>query len=123
MSKFFFIISLLSIFISISIFTPSCTSDKLDPVEQAGFCDTLNVTYDFQIKEIMATNCAYVGCHVSGFSDGDFSTYDGMLSRLNSGEIERRAVTLLDMPPPTSGELSPEDLDILNCWISKGYPE
>lgn len=123
MTKHFFIVALLSTFFYISIFAPSCTSGKLDPVEPNETCDTLEVSYNLQVQEIITTNCAYVGCHISGFPSGDFSTYDNMLTYLNSGEIEKRTITQLDMPPPASGELTAEDLEVLTCWLSKGFPE
>lgn len=106
----------------ISMFSTACSFDKVEPVEQADFCDTLTVSYNLQIKDIVTTNCAYVGCHIGGFPSGDFTTYEGMLSRLENGEIERRTVNLLDMPP-LPDTLSANDLEIFSCWISKGYPE
>lgn len=111
----------------------SCTYDNLDepivvPVE---FCDTIPATYDLNIRTIVETNCAYTGCHLSGYAPGDYSTFMGMLSRLEDGNIEDRVITQKDdanvgMPPNyASGpqDMTPEELDIFMCWLEAGYPE
>ena len=111
----------------------SCTYDNLDepvviPVE---FCDTIPATYDLNINTIVQTNCAYTGCHFNGYAPGDFSTFAGMLSRLENGEIEDRVISQKDdpsigMPPDyASGpkDLTPEELDIFTCWLEAEYPE
>jgi len=110
------------ILIIVSLFQTACTSDKL-PEPMPEVCDGL--TYDNGIKTIVDTYCAYSGCHVSGFIDGDFSTYEGMRSRLENGRIERRVIIDRDMPEPGSNpdELTPEDFDDFKCWIDNGFPE
>ena len=123
MKKTIFLITVSFILSYFIIIVPSCTFDAIAPPEVEEFCDTLNVTYTNQIKAIVDTKCAFTNCHVSGFSSGDFSTYNNMLSRLESGLIERRAIQLKNMPPSDFPQLSTEELDVLSCWLSKGFPE
>lgn len=113
-------LSLFAIFIFV---TPSCTFDTLEPPVVQEFCDTLNVSYTNQMKTIIDTKCATPGCHIAGFSSGNFSTYDAMISRLESGLIGKRTVELKNMPPQGSPTLTEEELDIFNCWLSKDFPE
>lgn len=103
----------------------ACDTDKLPPVSAID-CSSVNYTYDMEAKAIIDATCAYSGCHVSGFSDGDFSNYNGMLSRLENESIAERVLNDRDMPPnyadgPTS--LTEEQFEIINCWIQNGYPE
>ena len=104
----------------------ACVTDKLPPVDDTLLCDTVNVTYAVEMKPIIDTYCGYSGCHVSGSGIGNFTSYAGILSYLESGQIEDRALEQQDMPPAFSegpDELTPEDFDTFKCWIENGFPE
>ncbi len=106
--------------------TPSCNFDQLEPRTTPEICDTLITSYITNIQAVVETNCAYIGCHIAGFTSGDFSTYDGMLPFLENGKFALRSLELQDMPPSNSTgptELSPEDFDLLTCWIANDFPE
>ncbi len=99
----------------------ACNKDKLPP-PQPSDCAPIPV-YEGQIKEIIDFNCSFAGCH-DGSSDapGDFTTYGGMLSRLNNGDIRERSIVIQDMPElPFS--MSQEHFDSLKCWIDNGFPK
>ena len=104
----------------------SCTKDKLPPVEEPEFCDTLIVSYQLNIKPIIDTYCAYSGCH-DGSSPGIYLSYAQILPALESGKISQRTLNTRDMPPSYAAagltELPEEEYNMLNCWISEGYPE
>jgi len=109
----------------------SCTYDNLPEPIPPEFCDTIPATYDLNVKAIVETNCAYDGCH-NWAAIGDFNTYEGMRSRLESGEITDRVISQKDdpnvgMPPDYATEgpqnLTPEELDIFMCWLEAEYPE
>lgn len=102
-----------------------CTSDQLPP-PSLEFCDSLNtppILYDGNIDAIVNTYCAVTGCHLSGFPDGDFQSYAGMLSRLDNGKINTRVFAQGDMPPAGSPKMTQEEMDQFQCWISNNYPE
>ena len=81
---------LLTLLLLLGILPTSCTFDELEPVEVSDVCDTLDTSYDTNIQAIVNSNCAYSGCHVSGFCCGDFTSYQGMLNFLEAGSIESR---------------------------------
>lgn len=119
----------LSSFLLIGVFTfsiPACTSDQLDPIAAPEICDTLVPTYDQQMIFLVETTCAYEGCHSSGFSSGDYSSYADMLPNLDDGKIFDRVVASRDMPPSYADgpkTLTEEEIELFNCWIENGYPE
>ncbi len=113
--------------------TSQSCSKKLPADTLPAACDTLTISYNSGIADIINRSCAYSGCHINGDVPGDFSTYQGMKSRLENGAIFDRVITQKDnserrMPPtyapagyPT--ELTPGELDMIHCWIADNYPE
>ena len=112
----------------------SCTSDKLPEPEPPEFCDTLQVSYNLQVKEIIDTNCATPGCHRAGsIAPGNYTDFSGLSPFLTENEFEKFVVDLrndpdLGMPPnwdtnPGPKDLTQEEFDIISCWIEAGYPE
>jgi len=112
----------------ISLFlVPSCTFDELPEPEPPSECEVLMPTYENEIKPIIDTYCAYPGCHVSGFPNGNYETYESMLFSLENGQIRERAIIQMDMPdftaPADLQELPAEDLKLLECWLANGFPK
>ena len=101
----------------------SCNYDSVDVDETECI---IEVTYSGVVKDIINQNCAYSPCHNgSGDGPGDFRTYDGLETYLESGLFKERAVDIRDMPPnnaPGPKQLSPTEIDILKCWIKDDYP-
>jgi len=121
-------INLLSLFILGSLFLiqvtqTSCTNDKLpDPATIADpFCDSLQVTYDLQIKPIIDASCAFTGCHVQGFPWGNYSSFDGLVPYLNDSKFKKEVINSMNMPQGFS--LSATDFELVECWVNKNYPE
>jgi hypothetical protein len=106
-----------------SIIVISCSEDKLDPNTDA--C-TEEISYSQEIRSIINTTCAYVGCHDGSGAPGDYTTYLAMQPVLSDSDFMRRVIESQDMPPsysigPTS--LSQEDLILMRCWILGGFQE
>ena len=92
-------------------------------------------TYETDIKPIVDASCAYSGCH-SGADAGmfvsatskDYTNYEGLIANLESGSFAIRVLDSMDMPsafapagyPKT---LTQTELDLIDCWISEGYPK
>lgn len=114
------------ILLALATLPSSCTTDKLDPIPEPEFCDTLVTSYQLNIQAIVETYCAYSGCH-DGSSPGVYLSYEGMLPSLDNGKIMNRAINSRDMPPSYANEglteLPDATYDMLNCWIEEGYPE
>ena len=126
--KRLFVTSSVLLFI-ISLFVSSCSQDSLpapEPPIEPEFCDTLQATYDADVKLIIDNSCAYSGCHASSAVIGDFTTYANLKEDLDNGKFTNRALELKDMPPTYATgpkELSAEELEILQCWMDDAYPE
>ncbi len=119
-------------FLSIMVLSQSCTSDTLPEPAPAEDCDQVEVSYDLNIKALIDRSCSYSGCHLD-VAPGRFNTYQGLLGDLQNGKFEQRVLTLradpiLGMPPNNAPEgrpkdLSQEELDLIRCWLEKGFPE
>ncbi len=101
----------------------SCSNDKLQDPDTISnpTCDSLQVTYDDQIKPIIDNSCAFVGCHGSNSVFGDMTDYSKMSFYLNDNFFKKRVIDIMDMPE--GDMLSPEEFELVECWVSKGYPE
>ena len=102
---------------SVLVLAMSCT-------KETAVCNTEKVTYNNQIKTIMA-GCTYPGCHNSGFVNGGLTSYqecinfpkkDKLLSAVN---WDGKAVIM----PPSKNKLSDCDISKMAKWIDSGYPE
>lgn len=111
---------------------PACTTDQLSEPMELAVCDTLETSYETNVKDIIDRTCAYSGCHIDA-SIGNFLNYDGMLGRLQTGAIRNRVISLRHDPtegmPPNyapvgrARELTQEELEIMQCWLDGGFPE
>ncbi len=81
-------------------------------------CNAL-LTYNTGIKTIIDGNCATSGCHVSGGTSPDLTTYS--LVKANTVRITARAVTIKDMPKPSG--MSSCNITKLDNWIKAGALE
>lgn len=93
----------------------SCT------VESIIECDGSTPTYDGEISAIINGNCLGSGCHASG-SNGVFTTYAGLQSRLTNGAFEREVLVDRTMPRG-AGTLTRDQLILIQCWKENGFPE
>jgi hypothetical protein len=75
------------------------------------------VSYSTEIESIIAANCATSGCHVSGSSVPNFSTYSGVASRAQS--IKQRTANG-SMPPSSRPDLTPQQIQLISCWVDDG---
>lgn len=109
----------------------ACTNDQLPEPMVLAVCDTLQTSYETNVKEIIDRTCAYSGCHIDA-SIGNYLTYEGMLGRLKDGVIRSRVISLRSdpvkgMPPAYSPddrakELTQQELEIIQCWLDSGFP-
>lgn len=120
--------------IGVALFESACSTDKLPEPEPPALCDTLQVAYNLQVKEIIDNNCSTPGCHRAGtVAPGNYTSFNSLQPFLTEREFKRFVVDLrndpdLGMPPNWDTNLGPKDLtqeefDILVCWIENGYPE
>ena len=91
---------------------------NLSSFHKASSCDGVTPTYTEGVSTILNKNCALSGCHVSGFVNGDFSTYSGAQSKKDDikNMVEKKLM------PPTGG-LSDSDIQTISCWVENDCPE
>ncbi len=114
-------------------FFTRCTADELAPAVD---CAPGSATYDTNIRPIIDSSCSYAGCH-DGNSPGvpgNFTTYGGMRPFLDNGAVRSRVVDLrndpvVGMPPSAAAypqsqkeDLTPEEFELMSCWLNNGYP-
>ncbi|MFN0034664.1 MAG: c-type cytochrome [Saprospiraceae bacterium] len=99
-----------------------CKGDD-DPTGPACNIPNADLSYTLNIKAIIDQQC--ISCHVAGSGVpgvvGDYSTYEGIKSRLDNGKVLDRVVVKKDMPQ--GGGMSQAQRDSINCWIAAGYPK
>ena len=113
----------LFLIIASCIVISSCSDDKL--MDDGEVC-VEEITFRDDIRNILATSCAYSGCHDGSSAPGNYNNYDDMRPFLNDNKFKRRVMERRDMPPsyatgPTS--LSESELQLISCWIEGGYLE
>lgn len=114
--------SVLLVFLGIT----ACTKDNISPTTPTNVdCSSLMASYANDIQPIMNSSCAISGCHVAGFSSGDFTNYSGLKAKVDDGTVKNRTIVQMNMPPAnsTGPTLTTAQLDLLNCWIEAGAPE
>lgn len=84
-------------------------------------CDGSNLTYNSGVSSIINSNCTTSGCHGSGSSNGNYTTYSGLKSIINNGQFNKSVLVNQNMPKGSS--LSESELNKLKCWVDNGYPE
>ncbi len=100
----------------------SCEDNTDAPEPTPAFnCATTELTYEADIRAIVQSNCATPGCHVSGFANGDFTSFDEVQLAVNDGSFRSSVLVSRVMPP--SGPLSQNDRDLIDCWLEAGAPE
>jgi len=111
-----------------------CTADELPQPEG---CAPGLATYDTNMKEIIDESCAYSGCHdgESPGVPGNYTSYEGIRPFLEDGSVRTRVIDLrndpvLGMPPSASvypqsrmENLSEEEFELMQCWLSSGFPK
>jgi hypothetical protein len=93
--------------------TPAATVPTPTPTPS-----TTTVSYATSIAPIMTASCNQPGCHASGSSYGDFTSYAGLKTKATSGSLNNRVVVLKDMPQGTT--LATADITKIDTWIKEG---
>ena len=109
--------------ITFSLFI-SCSDDNdmvpiVEEMEEMDECQGSDPSFASDVLPILNRSCALTGCHVEGFSSGDFSNYSGFSSRA-SNAVSRMSSG--SMPPTSSSGPDPTDaqIQIIRCWIEAG---
>ncbi len=114
--------------ISFMVFATACNYDKLPTPNIDDSCNDVPPTYEGEVKAIINRSCAYTGCHVAGFSFGDYSNFASLSTLIPRGRIEIRSTIIRDMPPTYAPadrpkSLTAQEINILKCWFATGSLE
>ena len=108
----------LFLIISLSVCIVSLSSCKKKDEYKNLDCSSINSSYTASIKPIIDANCTSSGCHDAGSANGNYTTYEGLLIRVNNGTLSTRVLYTKDMPKNSS--LSLEDRQKIKCWLDAG---
>ncbi len=95
-----------------------------DPPVPKTFCDS--VTYITMVKPIFTEHCNIPGCHSQGAGNVDLRTYTKCMEVCQTKEMKKsinHQLTINKNMPQGAPKLSQRNIDIIECWIAKGYPE
>ena len=115
----------LPLFLSLVIVVASPGCDKkVAKVDLPTACDTTSYTRD--VKAIIDNKC--VSCHSNApGSTGGFplTTYGQVKAKADEGKIKARVIDQKpsSMPPTGSPQLTQEEREKINCWLSNGAKE
>ncbi|PBQ30417.1 hypothetical protein CNR22_01100 [Sphingobacteriaceae bacterium] len=84
-------------------------------------CSSLNSSYRQTIQPLIALHCAGSDCHGAGSSNGNYTTYEGLIIRINNGTFSKRVLYTKDMP--ANGSLSLAEREKIKCWLNRGAPK
>jgi hypothetical protein len=100
----------------------SCTYHKGEIVS-VEICDTMDVTYNSGIADIVNSSCTFSGCHEAGAGFGDFTTYTALKEKADGGQLQDRVLDQKNMPPSGYTALTEDQLQLIDCWLQNGAPE
>jgi len=93
----------------------------------------VEVTYDNGIGDLLVKYCASAGCHDAEpggeQAPRNYNFYSEISVHINNGSFLERVITDKDnaqfgMPPERAvDQFTPEEFNLIKCWIEKGYPE
>jgi PBP1b-binding outer membrane lipoprotein LpoB len=110
--------------LSAILFSSSCYYDNKEELYPNTFggtstCDTTNQKYSTGINTLINNNCATAGCHVTGATSPDLSSYQKVKDNIT--RVKVRAIDQKTMP--AAGPLSVCDINKLTAWINAGMPQ
>ncbi|MCH8319116.1 MAG: hypothetical protein IIA88_11595 [Bacteroidetes bacterium] len=53
-------------------------------------CDTTKVTYKETIRPVINTYCAIPTCHIDNYDNGDYTTYEGIVNKINAKKFLKK---------------------------------
>lgn len=105
------------LFLAFAVLGITACKDKFERIP----CNGTDPTWNGEVQDIIATYCWAAGCHGTGATNGDFTSYDGIKARLNDNSFEVQIFETRAMPQNES--LPDSILATLQCWLENGFPE
>jgi hypothetical protein len=88
------LISIISIILCLSvILIGACRNEKIVPIPCASAVSKETISYNYDVYPVIATNCALSKCHVTGFEKGNFTNYEEIKRKADSGILRYMIIT------------------------------
>ncbi|MCW3076960.1 MAG: hypothetical protein JWO32_1569 [Bacteroidetes bacterium] len=107
--------------LSVSCEKKSAKSSGIASVLSASECS--EITYTKNIEPIIRTSCAIKDCHAAGSPNNNLTGYPAVKAIGDNGSMK---AYVLDGNPyfmPKGGQLSPEEKELVQCWLNNGKKE
>ena len=103
----------------------SCEDDdaKPDPVQPQDLCDSLDYTYNNDVKAIIDANCATGYCHGGAGAGGVYmADYTETKTVASGGKFLKALKHEVGASPMPKNQpkLSDADIQIIECWVQNG---
>ena len=117
-------ISLLTLIATTSLILSQCYYDNKEELYQdfdKPDCETADMSYELDIKNIIESNCAVSGCHVAPIvqSGLDLSQFADVKRIADNGSLVNR-ITGVGPIMPQSGPLPPCEIEKITAWVNQG---
>ena len=87
---------------------------------ETDFTTCTEPTYEDEIKPLLESHCNDITCH--GADQQPVLTYFAAVkASVDNGSFEKEVISERSMPE--GPELTQEEYDVFNCWLSAGAPE
>ncbi|NRA10574.1 MAG: hypothetical protein HRT57_01305 [Crocinitomicaceae bacterium] len=95
----------------IALFVVGCNTGEV--IE----CDGTVYSFSQHVQPLINQNCNTSGCHAAGSVQGDFTSFDGIQTKVTNGSLRSR---ILDRTMPINSDLTIDQKKIIICWIEDG---
>jgi hypothetical protein len=123
MKKILFACGLLSALLLMLAMPSGCYYDNEEDRFPDASCDTVNMRYNVEIKEIMQENC--YRCHLSSsstYSGIPFETHSQLKEVADNGKLVDRINNAGAPMPQDEGLMSVCNRDKIEAWVNAGAP-
>src|SRR5215218_480901 len=100
----------------------ACTYYTAEVIPCDGQLVDRNISYKSDVSPIIGKTCALSGCHVTGFENGDFTSFDDIKKKADSGMLELMITTAQMPASDTQGpkSLTACEIELIKNWIKEG---
>lgn len=104
------------------IFLGSCRNEKVDPIACEDPVSGETISYNLDVYPIISSNCILSNCHVTGFEKGNFTNFDEIKQKAESGVLRYMILTQQMPHGNTDGKYYLTDCEQTKIltWINAG---
>lgn len=114
----------------IALLFSACIKDKAQPIQPSPPCDSVVVTWEQDIQQLLVTKCSGTNCHISTLFPGAGLVFDEygktraeVLDSVSCFMSSIRQDATCALMPLGLTKLMQSDIDMIQCWIINGAPK